>query len=205
MNRHLFVSLSHDTIPGWSEALPGARLYTPRQARSQVGAGDHVWITTDVDDWLGLTSCLVRRGAILVALSHHIDASQAFQALHAGARGYAHALSAPALLRQIALVTTNQGLWILPDLLRQVVGSTYHTLNSAGQANAKMLACLTAREQDVALAVATGGSNKEVARRLGITEPTVKTHLGAVFRKLHVRDRMQLILALSRAEANDTR
>ncbi|SDK85570.1 regulatory protein, luxR family [Modicisalibacter muralis] len=204
MNRHLFVSKGRDDIPRWSEAFPGARQCSPQQVRAQAGAGDHVWIMTDIEDWPGLTERLVQRGAILVALSHQPNATQAFQALNAGARGYAHALSAPALLRQVALVTVNQGLWVWPELLRQVVGSTYRALGGASQANTQALACLTARERDVALAVAAGNSNKEVARKLEITERTVKAHLGAVFRKLRVRDRMQLILTLSGQEASVT-
>lgn len=205
MNRHLFVSQGRDTIPRWSGAFPGARQCSPQQARAQAGAGDHVWIMTDIEDWPGLTERLVQRGAILVALSHHPDATQAFQALSAGARGYAHALSAPMLLRQVALVTANQGLWVGPELLGQVVGSTYRALGGARQADMQILACLTARERDVALAVAAGNSNKEVARKLDITERTVKAHLGAVFRKLRVRDRMQLVLTLSGQAVSVTR
>nr|WP_297459344.1 response regulator transcription factor [uncultured Halomonas sp.] len=200
MNRHLFVSQGRDVIPRWSEAFPGARQCSPRQAPTQAVASDHVWIMTDIADWTGLVERLVQRGAIVVALSHHPDATQAFQALNAGARGYAHALSAPVLLRQVALVTANQGLWVWPELLRQVVGSTYRALGGARQTNTQALACLTARERDVALAVAAGNSNKEAARQLGITERTVKAHLGAVFRKLRLRDRMQLVLALSNRE-----
>lgn len=201
MKRHLFVSQGRDAIPRWDEAFPGARRCTPQQARAQAGAGDHVWVMTELDDWTGLISLLVQRGAILVALAYRPQATQAFQALNAGARGYAHALSAPALLNQVALVTANQGLWVWPELLQQVVSSTYRTLGGGTQSNHEALSCLTARERDVALAVTAGNSNKEVARQLGITERTVKAHLGAVFRKLHVRDRMQLVLTLSGQEA----
>lgn len=204
MNRHLFVSQGRDNIPRWNEAFPGARQCSPQQVRGQAGANDYVWIMTDIDDWSGLTERLAQRGATLVVLSHQPDATQAFQALSAGARGYAHALSAPALLRQVALVTANQGLWVWPELLRQVVGSTYRALGGAHPPNTQALACLTARERDVALAVAAGNSNKEVARKLGITERTVKAHLGAVFRKMRLRDRMQLVLTLTGQEMSVT-
>ena len=52
-------------------------------------------------------------------------------------------------------------------------------------------------ELEVALAVAGGKSNREVAEQLFIAERTVKAHLGAVFEKLGVRDRLQLALRLS--------
>lgn len=204
MNRHLFVSQGRDIIPRWNEAFVGARQCSPQQARAQITTGDHAWIMTDIEDWPGLIARLAQRGAIVVALSHRPEANQALQALSAGARGYTHALSAPPLLRQVALVTANQGLWVGPELLRQVIGTSYRALGGGHAVNEEALACLTARERDVALAVAAGGSNKEVARQLGITERTVKAHLGAVFRKLHVRDRMQLVLTLSGQEAGVT-
>jgi len=47
--------------------------------------------------------------------------------------------------------------------------------------------------------VAEGKSNKEVARALKISERTVKAHLSAIFEKLGVRDRVQLVLQLSSA------
>jgi DNA-binding NarL/FixJ family response regulator len=54
----------------------------------------------------------------------------------------------------------------------------------------------------VADEVVQGRTNKEIAVTLGITERTVKAHLGAIFAKLGVRDRLQLALRLrSRAPA----
>jgi DNA-binding NarL/FixJ family response regulator len=49
----------------------------------------------------------------------------------------------------------------------------------------------------VARAVSAGRSNKEVADKMFISERTVKAHLGAIFEKLGVRDRLQLVLRLS--------
>jgi two-component system nitrate/nitrite response regulator NarL len=42
--------------------------------------------------------------------------------------------------------------------------------------------------------VATGLSNKKIARRLGIKESTVKLHLNNIFRKVRVSSRVQLAL-----------
>ncbi|MEC9484146.1 MAG: response regulator transcription factor [Halomonas sp.] len=204
MKRHLFVCQSDNVVPRWQEAFPGARICTPSQARAQASADDHVWVIAEGPDWIGLVSTLVQRGATLVVLSYQPDINQALQALNGGARGYAHALSSPAILARVALVTANEGLWVWPELLQQVVGSSFRRLGGGTRSSESVLACLTARERDVALAVAEGRSNKEVARQLDITERTVKAHLGAIFRKLHVRDRMQLILMLSGQEAGVT-
>lgn len=48
---------------------------------------------------------------------------------------------------------------------------------------------LSAREVEVLALVARGGSNKEVARSLAVSEATVKTHLIHIFQKLGVVDR----------------
>jgi DNA-binding NarL/FixJ family response regulator len=57
---------------------------------------------------------------------------------------------------------------------------------------------LTERETDVLVAVRDGLSNKQVARRLAISEKTVKSHLGRIFQRLGVSDRTQAALWASR-------
>ena len=55
-------------------------------------------------------------------------------------------------------------------------------------------------EEEVVRHVVAGLRNAEVARELSITEETVKTHLNRVFRKLGVRDRVELVLHMRRAQ-----
>ncbi|KCV83311.1 putative response regulator receiver protein [Actibacterium atlanticum] len=50
---------------------------------------------------------------------------------------------------------------------------------------------LTPRENDVLKALTAGKSNKEIARDLGITEPTIKLHMKTLYRKLGVNNRTQ--------------
>ncbi len=53
---------------------------------------------------------------------------------------------------------------------------------------------LSPREGEVALLVAGGLSNKEVARELGLSEGTVKIHLHNIFQKLGAKSRYHLIV-----------
>lgn len=58
---------------------------------------------------------------------------------------------------------------------------------------------LSERERDVLVQIARGRSNKEIGRDLGISEETVKTHVGSILSKLHLADRQQAaIYALQR-------
>jgi DNA-binding NarL/FixJ family response regulator len=59
---------------------------------------------------------------------------------------------------------------------------------------------LTPREHQVALLVARGLSNKEVARALGLSHGTVKTHVHNIFQKVGARNRYGLIIQMGSAE-----
>lgn len=53
---------------------------------------------------------------------------------------------------------------------------------------------LTAREKEVLLLIAAGDANKHIARKLGITERTVKSHLTNIFSTIGVTSRTQALL-----------
>ncbi len=53
--------------------------------------------------------------------------------------------------------------------------------------------------------MADGASNKEAARRLGVSERTIKDHLSHIFSKLHVHDRVQLALHVHGVDHHEAR
>ncbi len=60
----------------------------------------------------------------------------------------------------------------------------------------RLLATLTERETEVALAVAAGASNAQIAADLFVSLATVKTHVGHVYEKFGVDNRVQLALVV---------
>lgn len=211
MTQHFFLSSAAAALP--------ARLRQAFAQLQELTAGDlqarcagllpshsMVWLSSADAQWpVNLRQVLqALPGARVVLLSNAPEAMEGLNALNAGVRGYTHAYGVPALLQEVALVVEHGGLWVGPDLLQRLVGSTQAALASrtvtaptpsAASNNAWSL--LSAREAQVAHAVAAGRSNKEVASLLFISERTVKAHLGAVFEKLGVRDRLQLVLRLA--------
>ncbi|NVF12824.1 response regulator transcription factor [Vreelandella maris] len=196
-----FVTMDGSLKARWQKAFPDAQPSTPDSIEQNAQSGDLVWIATTVASWPQLTQRLALMGATVVILSYAPQHKEALKALDLGGRGYAHTLATADVLKQVALVVTNQGVWVGQELLAKVIGGTFKALTQrtekVSSADSDSLALLTERERGVALAVARGATNKEVARQLDITERTVKAHLSAIFKKLAVRDRLQLMLKLS--------
>lgn len=66
-----------------------------------------------------------------------------------------------------------------------------YTTPSAG--NDAVLADLSGRERDVFLLTAKGLGNAEIATSLGLSEATVKSHVGSILSKLKLKSRIQLV------------
>lgn len=73
---------------------------------------------------------------------------------------------------------------------KQTVKNLLYGLNALGSEKS---AQLTKREKNVVDLIAKGYRNKEIAQQLHIAEPTVKTHLYRIFRKLNMKNRSELI------------
>lgn len=196
--KHLFVAQDKTLMPRWQAAFTEAKCVSPEQAEALAEADTLVWVLKEAQDTDGPSQVRrIAKQSTVVVLSMMPDNTDAIDALQQGARGYAHALSPADILKQIATVVMHQGIWVPPDLMAQVMGSTWRLLNGDEQVQPDVLNVLTQREREVALAVAKGASNKVVARELDITERTVKAHLTAIFSKLDIHDRLQLIIKLT--------
>ena len=62
---------------------------------------------------------------------------------------------------------------------------------------------LTSREMEVLGVLATGASNRQIAELLFISEPTVKTHVNKIFRKLGINRRLEAVLYFQQMEISD--
>lgn len=189
----------------WLLAFPDGQWCNWATLLATVRPNDTVWVPVQHADWLGKVAALVQaqpQCRVVVVSSVPYDA-EGLRAINAGAKGYCHQLAVPELMREVAQVVEHGGLWLGPDLVQRMVAATRDLLARSPNAPTPPvdLSVLSEREAQVARAVAEGQSNKEVAEQLHISERTVKAHLGAVFEKLGVRDRVQLVLYLSHAQA----
>lgn len=204
MKRPVFVTTRPEPIPRWLEAFPDARVVRNQGENTGLALladASVIWlhVTGEQPAVAALVSELRRAaGSVpIVVLSNVPEDDQGLAALAAGASGYCSALTLPAVLRQVAGVVEHGGVWVGPQLIQRLMqGLAARSSNAAESA----LDSLSQRERQVAVAVARGATNKEIARVMHITERTVKAHLSAAYEKLGVRDRMQLSLIVNGVE-----
>jgi DNA-binding NarL/FixJ family response regulator len=201
------VSPSGEALPRWLEAFPKAVVVAFGTAVKTIPATVLVWVRLDETRPAPEQLATLREtlGDVkVIVLANQPDSEQALTLFSAGIRGYCNAHATAANLRQVASVVQAGGLWIGEALMQRLLTATRAAVlktsaasesqDAASRLAADHLSALTGREQEVARAVATGSSNKEIARQLGITERTVKAHIGSVFQKLKARDRLHLAL-----------
>lgn len=210
MKPDFYLSCDHQAPPErWTRAFPAGRVLRSEDVGVCFAEGGVLWLSVDCSQWPErVQEYAVRDGVAVVVTSHAPDARQAVTALRAGARGYCHALAVPEQLIEVHQVVDGGGLWLGRQLLESVLsvatkGFMAGVGAQGGKGGAPSTDVLSAREYEVAAALEQGLSNREIAERLGISERTVKAHLSAVFEKLDVRDRLQLMLLMSRMSKVD--
>ncbi len=129
---------------------------------------------------------------VLILTTYDLD-EYVFGALRAGASGFL-LKDAPRerLLEAIRVVHQGEAL-LSPSITRRLI-EDYAGRAAPVRPAPDLLAALTPREREMLLLVAQGLSNQEIAARLVVTEATVKSHVGSVFAKLHLRDRVQAVV-----------
>lgn len=125
-------------------------------------------------------------GATVVVLTSLGDESSIIDALDAGARGY--------LLKHIDPGDLIDGVRAAHDGNAPLDPRAGRILLEWRRRPPAASNELTRREAEVLGLVAEGMANKQVARRLGISERTVKAHLTSVFQRIGVTDRVQATL-----------
>lgn len=187
-----FITHGNFISPRWQQAFPNAKIRTNSDV-SSISCGELVWVLSGITDWLEIVQSLSLRGCNVIVMSRDPSTSELREALIAGAKGYLEALASGRVFQQAGDVVANGSVWLPSTLVTGLVGVLSSALEKQ-QTEQPDLSMLTKRERQVALEVTTGLLNKEVADKLDITERTVKAHLAAVFEKLGVRDRVQLML-----------
>lgn len=142
-------------------------------------------------DGIEATRRLVADGvcSVLVLTTFDMD-EYVYGALRAGAAGFLlKSVDAARLIESVRLVAAGDGV-LEPGVTRRLI-SAFADAQPKVATRPAGLDELTERETEVLVGVGEGLSNQEIARKLGIAEATVKTHVSRMLTKLDLRSRVQ--------------
>ncbi len=175
------------------DALSLVDLYSPDVVISES------WIAGE--DGLELARHIRRRSArtAVVIMGDQEDEDHLFRAIRVGVAAYCTRSIEPEDLVQV-IRRVSRGEFLINDtvLTRPSVATRvlqqFRNLSIEGQVAESIFAPLSGREIEVLEYIARGNSNKEIARRLRISDQTVKNHITSILRKLAVNDRTQAVV-----------
>ena len=131
---------------------------------------------------------------VLILTTFDLD-EYVYEALRAGASGFMlKDVTARQLVDGVHVVASGEAL-LAPTVTRRLLERFAPTLPGGDEPGPPALESLTERELEILTLLASGLSNAELGAKLYLSEPTIKTHLSSIFRKLGVRDRVQAVIA----------
>jgi len=129
----------------------------------------------------------------ILATSTDLSPRSVSQALFVGSHGFIHKNSSPERYIE-ATRRAAQGELVLEGLPRGALGDLVEAIDHQKVTTS----ALTPREHSVLVAAADGLTAREIARRLGVRERTVSTHLNHIYRKLGASGRVAAVTAAAR-------
>ncbi|HWO68486.1 MAG TPA: response regulator transcription factor [Umezawaea sp.] len=129
---------------------------------------------------------------ILVMTTFDMD-EYALSALRNGASGFLLKDTPPGDLVSALRAVASGDAVVSPSVTKRLL-SRFLGESGGELRDAAVLDVLTEREREVLVLIAKGLSNTEIARKLFLSEATVKTHVGRILAKLEIRDRVQAVV-----------
>lgn len=136
--------------------------------------------------------------AQVVILTKFGDDENVFSAIKAGAIGYVlKDAGLDAIAAAVRAARSGEG-FLSPALVVRVMGE-FSRLSQSALHNRKLFAELSRREVEILECLSAGMKNAAIADKLSLSEKTVKSHVGAILKKLQVNDRTEAALLAQRS------
>jgi DNA-binding NarL/FixJ family response regulator len=186
----LILSAAEDVLVVAEAADGAAAVAAVRRHRPDVVLMDVRMPGTD-----GLTAAeqlrALPRPPYVIMLTTFDEDEYVHRALRAGAVGFLLKDTPPTELAGAVRTVAAGNAMLAPTVTRRLLDAFDDRYAGQAAAASARLDVLTEREREVADEVAEGRSNAEIARRLGTTEATVKTHVSRILAKLGLDNRVQ--------------
>ena len=110
-----------------------------------------------------------------------------------GVKGYGNSRMLEIHYEQMIETVSKGNIWTYPELTAALATQQEKISKEAKELLEHRL---TAKEQEVVYAIIEGLTNEAIAHKVGVTVRTVKAHISSIFQKLHINDRVSLVLLL---------
>ena len=137
----------------------------------------------------------------IILLVNEYCAQEELSSIIFGAKAYCVKTLSVELLKKVIKKVIEGELWVDRKFVGRLLSSLEELTKTKHVESAhlgKGYNLLTPREKEIANLIATGYPNRKIANGLNISERTVKAHLGVIFRKLGITDRLQLALYVTK-------
>lgn len=164
----------------------------------------HLGMRQNDEDELKIIQSNFKQKLNTLVLTNTPNPEQGVRLLNLNIRGYANSyLEHDKLITALSVIQQGEiwaGAALIQYMLSKTSASVKKNIDVPADNVSNIFKLLTSREQQIAQKILLGLQNKIIADELSITERTVKAHLSAIFKKLEVRNRLELTLKLQQVD-----
>ena len=130
----------------------------------------------------------------IIALRDVTNLAEGTLLIKNGTKAYCNSYIDKSTINHIIDTVQSGNTWVYPELMQFIIK---HINVNSEKILLEDIDVLSPKEKDIASLVALGNSNKDIAQSLGIALVTVKKHIGHIFEKLNVKDRVALAILIN--------
>jgi DNA-binding NarL/FixJ family response regulator len=145
-----------------------------------------------------------RPGLKVIVVGESLEFEDVQTVIGAGAKGYLAETAREEEIRMALDVVLDGSVWAPRKVLARLL-ETGGVSGTSGSSGPTAAVTMTPRELEVLELLKDGGTNRGIARAMGIDETTVKAHLGRMMRKTGATNRVELTLRAVERSAEDAR
>jgi DNA-binding NarL/FixJ family response regulator len=184
----IFFSSSFDTIDEWKKRHNievCTSCYDLNSLNAQLNSSDSAIIIADYDSV----------AIDIIVLERAPEITTGKMLVYHGVKAYGNSRMLTHHYMQMLQTVKNGNIWTYPALTSKLTPTTQK--NSLNDDAKKLLENrLSQKESEVVYLILEGLTNDAIASRMDITTRTVKAHVSSIFSKLHINDRVSLVLLL---------
>ena len=197
----IFFSSNIDIIDEWKKRHNienSTTCYDINSLNNKLEGDKQIIVIADYDSVASEVNSLISSGLIpnhLIVLEKEPSVVTGKILILRGAKAYGNSRMLSHHYAQMLKTVTEGNVWTYPELTATLAKVTKKTPISS-DAKELIESRLSAKEEKVVYLILEGLTNNAIASELDITTRTVKAHVSSIFSKLHVNDRVSLILLL---------